>query len=35
MNIELLNKYKVFEWIQNYWIETNKLNNININFDYK
>ena len=26
MNIELLNKYKVIEWIYNYWLSTKFLN---------
>ena len=33
MNIELLNKHEVFEWIWNYWIKTNKLNKVNVNFE--
>ena len=35
MDIELLNKYKVFERIKNYWVKNNKLNKVNINFDVK
>ena len=27
MNIELLNKYKVIEWIYNYWLNKIKLTN--------
>ena len=35
MNIKLLNKCKVIEWINNYWIKTKKFNKIDINFEYK
>lgn len=33
MNIKLLNKLKVIEWIKNYWIKTNKLNKINVKLE--
>ena len=33
MNIEILNKYKVIEYIWNNWIKTDKLNKINVSFE--